>query len=126
MLTENQVFESVIPSERTCIEFKFINSAVRVIPPSKPSALLLSLEDVGFSTDLSSHTPEIAATTVGSGLSILLVDDVDSLLTVAHSRSLAGTEHWRVSHLTHRTSLVAELPIRMQDTHLSFILASTM
>lgn len=92
-----QVFETVVPSERTTIELKLCDTAVRVTPPSKPCAFLLSLEDVTVKTGLSSHTPEIELFTAGDGLSILLIDDVQSGHFDTEAHVSQGLEYWRVS-----------------------------
>jgi hypothetical protein len=54
------------------------------------------MEDVGLNTELSSHTTEAVVTTVGSGLSILLLDDEQPSLSSGSANRVSGLEYWKV------------------------------
>lgn len=86
----------MIPSERTQISINTIECAFRMTPPSRPSALVLSLGDVTVSTDLVGGSKETTLNTSVSDLSILLNDDVRTLQNNAGMDTETDAEYWMV------------------------------
>ncbi|KAH8117286.1 hypothetical protein DFH11DRAFT_1574221 [Phellopilus nigrolimitatus] len=87
-------FESVIPSERTQISVNILECALRVTPPSQTSALVLSLRDVGLSTDLVGDSQETALNASITAMSVLLTDDVESLSTDSNLHPESDAQYW--------------------------------
>lgn len=89
----------MIPSERTQISLNLLGCACRIIPPSRPSALVLSFGDVTVSTDLASNSQETALGISIADLSVLLNDD-DKGTGVGSRAREADTERWMVGNST--------------------------
>ena len=65
----------MIPSERTHITATVLGCALRLTPPSRPSAVVLSLGDVSVATDLVGETQETALNVSVTDLAVLLNDN---------------------------------------------------
>ncbi len=104
-----QAFETVVPSERTRLSLTVSESSIRVTPLSRPNALILSLSDIGFSTDLVGNSSHVAFTIFGGGMSVFLMDDCSTLPKKEdfRHRIFSDAEYWMVcirskSHSCHR------------------------
>jgi autophagy-related protein 2 len=95
-----QVFESVIPSERTRISLKIMNGSIRVLAPVHPGAILFHFGELDFSTDIVGDSQENSFCLHVTTASILFLDD----LAVEEPRPeaantqviLEGTAYWKV------------------------------
>ncbi|KAI5124376.1 hypothetical protein M0805_008979 [Coniferiporia weirii] len=87
-------FESVVPSERTQISVNILDCALRMTPPSQPSAIVLSVGDVGLSTELASDSKETALDASIAALSLLLTDDSQTLANDSNFYPETDVEYW--------------------------------
>ncbi|EJD05775.1 uncharacterized protein FOMMEDRAFT_153115 [Fomitiporia mediterranea MF3/22] len=76
-------FESVIPSERTYVSVDVRDCALRVVPPTRQCAAVISLADVTVSTDLVGDSQEMAFHASVSDLSVFLNDDSLTLTEIS-------------------------------------------
>ena len=67
-----------MPSERTQISMNIYESALRISPPSKRDAFVLSMGDVAVSTELSGSSKESAFNGTVADISLLLLDNGES------------------------------------------------
>lgn len=94
-----QVFEAVIPNEKTSISFRLQESSVRVYAPTHPGALLLHVGDMEFRTDIIGSAIENAFHILIPSLSLLTVDDMACCEDVgAHQAS--GVSYWKVTRIS--------------------------
>lgn len=76
---------------------KIVAGAVRVTPPMHPSALVLAVRELEFSTDLVGDSPELSLKLLAPALSIFFIDDTGTLSDMEGSvPSLADVEWWKV------------------------------
>ncbi|KZT09510.1 uncharacterized protein LAESUDRAFT_756466 [Laetiporus sulphureus 93-53] len=69
-------FESVVPTERTRVSVKIINSAIRATAPNHPGALIHSIEEFDFSTVIVGNLSEMSFQLRLPGASLFLVDNL--------------------------------------------------
>lgn len=72
-----QVFEAVVPSERTRVSLKVIDSSIRALCPTYPGALVLHLGELDFSTVMVGNVPELSLNVLLQTVSLFLVDDMN-------------------------------------------------
>lgn len=70
-----QVFESVVPSERTQITIKIVEGSARLFAPHHTGAFVLHFGDVELSTEVVGNSPEIRLRIAGQALSTLFTDN---------------------------------------------------
>ena len=99
LIKENQAFETVVPSERTRLNFSVSECSIQLAPTTHPGAFVISLCDVGFATDIVGDSPESIVNVFGSELSMFLVDDCGTL-TIPDDNSfiVSDSEHWMVGN----------------------------
>lgn len=68
----------MVPSERTRISLKVIDSSVRALCPTYPGAIVLHLGEVDFSTVMVGNVPETSFHLLLQAVSLFLVDDVNT------------------------------------------------
>lgn len=73
-----QVFESVVPSERTVISVKLVDTSVRALCPTFPGATVLHFGEADFSTVLVGNSPETSLRFSVQNLFLFLLDDLNS------------------------------------------------
>ncbi|TDL27313.1 hypothetical protein BD410DRAFT_762110 [Rickenella mellea] len=88
------VFESVVPSERTRVSMKIMDGAIRATLDDHPSALLTYLGNFQFHTEIIGDSNEIALQFTVPALSILLTDDVRTLVDMSEN-SHTGVTWWK-------------------------------
>jgi autophagy-related protein 2 len=92
-----KVFESVIPSERTRVDFKIMEGSLRSLAPIHPGAIVFYFGDLDFSTDLVGDSPDTSLYLSVPTLSVLLLDSIMSEgNSVTLSKTLRGTSFWKV------------------------------
>ncbi|EKM55349.1 uncharacterized protein PHACADRAFT_208868 [Phanerochaete carnosa HHB-10118-sp] len=106
------VFESVVPSERTHVSIKFIDTSVHALCPNFPGAMVLHLGETDCSTTMVGNLPQTSIRLGVQTLSLFLTDDLSSLtddisgrLTVMSRLSRAAGGVWKSSGY----ALIAEL-----------------
>lgn len=73
------MFESVVPSERTVVSAKVVDTSVRVMCPTYPGAMVLHIGEADFSTAVVGNSPESSFHLVIQTLSLFLLDDLQGL-----------------------------------------------
>lgn len=73
------VFESVVPSERTHVSIKLVDTSIRALCPKFPGAMVLHAGEVDFSMTLVGNLPETSFRLGVQTLSLFLIDDLSSL-----------------------------------------------
>lgn len=97
-----QVFESVVPNERTQIAVKIGEGSVRLFTPNNAGAFVLHLGDLDLSTEMAGDSPEILLCIAGRDLAALFTDNY---LEAAQDASIQsqpdapGALHWKACHL---------------------------
>ncbi|KAI0780919.1 hypothetical protein BD413DRAFT_660017 [Trametes elegans] len=71
-------FESVVPTERTRITVKVIDTSIRLLAPSHPGALVPYIGELDFSTVIEGNSPSTSMNLAVPSLAILLIDDTTS------------------------------------------------
>ncbi|KAI0336552.1 hypothetical protein GY45DRAFT_1291461 [Cubamyces sp. BRFM 1775] len=93
-------FESVVPSERTRINVKIVDTSIRLLAPSHPGALVPYIGELDFSTVIEGNSPVFSINLSIPSLALLLVDDVSSFPeesdTATRTHSAAhGVAFWK-------------------------------
>ncbi|KAI0345175.1 hypothetical protein BDW22DRAFT_1370943 [Trametopsis cervina] len=70
------VFESVVPSERTRLSIKVIDSSVRMLCPTYPGAMVLHVGELDFTSVMVGNLPETTFNLTLHSISLLLIDDL--------------------------------------------------
>jgi autophagy-related protein 2 len=70
------VFESVVPSERTRLSVKVVDSSVRALCPNYPGSLILHVGELDFSSVMVGSVPETNFSLDLQALSLLVIDDL--------------------------------------------------
>ncbi|GJE87153.1 autophagy-related protein 2 [Phanerochaete sordida] len=83
------VFESVVPSERTHLSLKVVDTSVRALCPKFPGAMVLHLGETDFSTTMIGNSPETSFRLAIQTLSLFLIDDIGSLHEDSSGRVLS-------------------------------------
>ncbi|KAI0093682.1 hypothetical protein BDY19DRAFT_1063485 [Irpex rosettiformis] len=73
------VFESVVPSERTRLSIKVVDSSLQGLCPKYPGSLVLHLGEVEYSSVMVGALPETSFTVGLQTVSLLLLDDLSSV-----------------------------------------------
>ncbi|KAJ3557004.1 hypothetical protein NM688_g1710 [Phlebia brevispora] len=73
------VFESVVPSERTRVSVKVLDSSVRVLAATNPGSLVLHIGELDFNTVLVGNLPEMSLHILAQTTSLFLIDDISTL-----------------------------------------------
>lgn len=92
-----QVFESVVPSERTVVAVKVIDSSVRAMCPTYPGVMVLHIGEADFSTAVVGNSPESSFHLVVQSLSLFLSDDLQCLKDDTNARISAMSRLSRVA-----------------------------
>ena len=94
----HQVFEQVIPSERTILDLDFRDGSIRIVPPNHPGALVLGVEDVFVGTELVNGSADTAVAVTARSFYTLLIDDIAAPLPEGlQAREVnKGLDHWLV------------------------------
>ncbi|KAH9854243.1 hypothetical protein C2E23DRAFT_754086 [Lenzites betulinus] len=69
-------FESVVPSERTRVNVKVVDTSIRLLAPSHPGAVVPYIGELDFSTVIEGNSPTSTMNLSIPALALLLVDDV--------------------------------------------------
>ena len=93
-----QVFEEVIPSERTILSLNVQDGSICICPPNHPGSLAVNIEDVVLDTELISGSPDIFIIVAARSFAVLLLDDREAPQPEAlqHKEVTKGIEHWMV------------------------------
>lgn len=93
-----QVFEEVIPSERTILSVSIRDGSICVLPPHHPGSLAINIDEVALDTELVSGSPDIFVLLAARSAAVLLLDDREALPPAAlqHKEVNRGLEHWLV------------------------------
>ncbi|KAI0670368.1 hypothetical protein C8Q78DRAFT_1035864 [Trametes maxima] len=95
-------FESVVPSERTRVNVKVVDTSIRLLAPSHPGAVVPYIGELDFSTVIEGNSPTTSLNLSIPALALLLIDDLASTAedTDAPSRSqgaMHGVAFWKLS-----------------------------
>ncbi|EIW60338.1 uncharacterized protein TRAVEDRAFT_63914 [Trametes versicolor FP-101664 SS1] len=71
-------FESVVPSERTRVNVKVLDTSIRLLAPSHPGAVVPYIGELDFSTVIEGNSPTSTINLAIPALSLLLIDDISS------------------------------------------------
>ncbi|OBZ75363.1 Autophagy-related protein 2 [Grifola frondosa] len=95
-------FESVVPSERTRISVKVVDSSIRAFAPICPGVLVPYIGELDFSTVIEGNSTETSFHLSVPTLSLLLIDDISTVpenpqaTKASHSLTgLNGLAHWK-------------------------------
>ncbi|KAI0374905.1 hypothetical protein BV20DRAFT_1032957 [Pilatotrama ljubarskyi] len=69
-------FESVVPSERTRINVKMVDTSIRLLAPSHPGAIVPYIGELDFSTVIEGSSPTTSMSLSIPSMALLLIDDV--------------------------------------------------
>ncbi|KAI0082632.1 hypothetical protein K474DRAFT_1610655 [Panus rudis PR-1116 ss-1] len=103
-------FETVVPSERTQVTAKVMDSSVRTLAPSHPGSAVLYIGETNFSTVIIGNSSELSFQLLMQNASLLLIDDIhdafdDTEGDVRKMDQVPGLGHWK----NEGYALVAEL-----------------
>lgn len=73
-----QAFESVVPSERTRVNVKILDTSIRLLAPSHPGAVVPYIGELDFSTVIEGNSPTSTINLSIPALALLLIDDISS------------------------------------------------
>ncbi|KAI0647065.1 hypothetical protein C8Q79DRAFT_1009211 [Trametes meyenii] len=95
-------FESVVPSERTRVNVKVMDTSIRLLAPSHPGAIVPYIGELDFSTVIEGNSPTTSLNLSIPALALLLIDDLASTPedTETPSRSqgtMHGAAYWKLS-----------------------------
>jgi autophagy-related protein 2 len=90
-----KTFEAVIPTDRTRIQVKILDSSIRAFAPNHPGAMVVYLQELEFSTDAIGDSRESLFRINATGLALLAADDISSQ-EVDLPNSLRGVSIWTV------------------------------
>jgi autophagy-related protein 2 len=97
-----QVFESVVPSERTQITVKIGEGSVRLFAPKSTGAFVLYLGDLDLSTEMIGDSPEVLLRITGRDLAALFADnylEVAQEASIQSQRDVQGSLRWKARGL---------------------------
>ena len=86
----------MVPSERTHIAVKLVDSSIRALCPTYPGAMVLHIGDIDFTTTLVGNSPELSLRLSVQALSVFLLDDLNSVLEGASERSSSMSRLTRI------------------------------
>ncbi|KAI0362114.1 hypothetical protein OH77DRAFT_20625 [Trametes cingulata] len=87
-------FESVVPSERTKVNVKVVDTSIRLLAPAYPGAILPYIGELDFSTVIEGSSPTTSMNLSIPALAVLLIDDASSSPEDAETPSRPqGTAH---------------------------------
>lgn len=81
------MFESVVPSERTVVAVKVVDSSVRALCPTYRGAMVLHIGETDFTTALVGNSPETSFRLSIQTLSLFLLDDLRNIAEDTTGRS---------------------------------------
>lgn len=84
-----------MPTECTRIQVTIIDGSIRTFAPNHPGAVVVYLQELGFSTDVIGDSRETSFRVNATGLALLAADDISSQ-EVNLSSSLRGVPRWMV------------------------------
>ena len=96
-----QVFESVIPSERTRITVKIEEVSARLFAPRHVGAFVLHLGDVELATEMVGDSPEIRLRIAARALTALFTDNHVEAAQKSSNRSqpdVQGPLYWKACY----------------------------
>lgn len=100
------MFESVVPSERTQIFVKVVDSSIQLLAPSYPGAVVSHIQELEFSTVLSGSLPVLSLSLNVPSFSLWLIDDVGTMAQlsstaddVRSASASSGSSIWKVCYL---------------------------
>ncbi|TFK42519.1 hypothetical protein BDQ12DRAFT_703030 [Crucibulum laeve] len=105
------VFESVVPSERTCISLKIRDGSVRAFAPKHPGALVCYIDDLDFDTNIVGDSSDTTFYLLIPGLSILAIDDVACVNSSGGGIANEGVAFWKIAGYALLTE-VADLSLK--------------
>ena len=66
----------MVPSERTRVEVKLVDTSVRALAPTYPGAIAVYLEEIDFKTVIEGSLPETSFGLSVRSISLFLIDDL--------------------------------------------------
>ncbi|EGN93260.1 putative peripheral membrane protein required for the formation of cytosolic vesicles [Serpula lacrymans var. lacrymans S7.3] len=100
------VFESVVPSERTHVSVKIMESSLHAFAPGHPGAAVLYIGETTLSLDLINKSSELSLKMLVPSISVLLIDALPDEVPDESSKLQArGVAFWKESGY----ALIAEL-----------------
>jgi autophagy-related protein 2 len=84
-LPDRQVFDSVVPSERTHIAVKLLDTSIRALGPKHPGGMVLHIGEADYVTIIIGNHPETSFHLSVQALSLLLIDDLETITEDASS-----------------------------------------
>ncbi|CAL1704672.1 unnamed protein product [Somion occarium] len=95
------VFESVVPSERTRVSLKLVDTSLRLLAPSNPGSVITYIGETEFSTVVVGNAQETSFQLFVQNLSLLLIDNVSSAPVdegdrgIGKSSNVSGVTFWK-------------------------------
>ncbi|KAH9951459.1 hypothetical protein B0H21DRAFT_719094 [Amylocystis lapponica] len=94
-----KAFEQVVPSERTRITVKIMDTSIRALAPSHSGALVSYIGELDFSTVIVGNSPQSSFHLNVTALSLLLIDDLKAIgvptRKVSPGSNMLGAAFWR-------------------------------
>ena len=97
-----QVFESVVPNERTQIAVKIGEGSMRLFAPNNAGAFVLHIGDLDLSTEVVGDSPEISFCIAGRDLATLFTDnylEATQDASIQTQPDAPGALHWKACRL---------------------------
>ena len=90
----------MIPSERTQVVIKIVDSSIRGLAPTHPGALVLYIGELDFATDIVGDSPEFSFHLLVLSISVLFVDSLYGIGTKQTQASpvAGGSTYWKVRY----------------------------
>ena len=80
----------MVPSERTRLSISVVDSSIRGLCPTYPGALVLHLGGLGYSSVMIGALPETSFNLELQAISLLLLDDINSVDAATSAHKLAS------------------------------------
>ena len=80
----------MVPSERTRLSISGVDSSIRGLCPTYPGALVLHLGGLGYSSVMIGALPETSFNLDLQAISLLLLDDINSVAAATSAHKLAS------------------------------------
>ncbi|CDO68278.1 hypothetical protein BN946_scf184799.g5 [Trametes cinnabarina] len=93
-------FESVVPSERTKVNLKILDTSIRLLAPSHPGAIVPYIGEFDLTTVLEGNSPSTTMNLSVPTLALLLIDDLSSSPDESDESSrgqstIPGVAYWK-------------------------------
>ena len=94
----------MIPSERTQVVIKIMDSSIRGLAPTHPGALVLYIGELDFATDIVGDSPQFSFHLLVLSISVLFVDCLSGTHGIGTKQTQAspvagGSTYWKVRYI---------------------------